>query len=165
MTDTRKPYDPAWPHGFETRDERKVEPLTHYPDARGWRLPDTGLRFATDEHGKYLGNPRYDIYCTSAPVEKPLECWVNVSRSGFLEGPYVSERDARVMAKAKDILRIAVHMREVTSEPAAKEPGGLSAAEVEKLATRWSGWWRHDGCSVMWHDAADALRSAARGEW
>jgi len=183
MTDTRKPYDPTWPHGFETRDGRKVTKRDWiFGSATYWDLPDNTL-FITDDRGRASRGKQHDldVFCTAAPVGKPLECWVNVLRDGFLSGPYRSEFEAADWAKSPIVARSAVHMREVTAEPlglgagrmgeatfgapAPKEPGSLSAAEVEKLATRWSGWWRHDGCSVMWHEAADALRGAARGEW
>jgi len=184
MTDTRKPYDPTWPHGFETRDGRKAVMLGTATDRiLIWKVDGEDILPLTTDTGasRHFCASYLDIFCTPVPVEKPLECWVNVYSDGDWSMFDSHEDAARSGGYGRPGERIAVHMREVTAEPlvlgagrmgeatfgapAAKEPGSLSAAEVEKLATRWSGWWRHDGCSVMWHDAADALRSAARGEW
>ncbi|GAN55236.1 hypothetical protein [Tanticharoenia sakaeratensis] len=137
MTDTRKPYDPAWPHGFETRDGKKIVARFYGPFgfyARQWMLEDDMI-LLTDENGRCPvsdGPSDDDIFCTPAPVEKPLECWVNVYPSGMVM--HMDSRSNALDLAAKVCpTRVAVHMREVTDEPAANEPGALSAEQVTTL--------------------------------
>jgi len=161
-------YRPAWEHGFETRDKRDVSLVGKIGvDRIVWAADRDLIQTSVDGLDlSFVGGPHSpnDIFCKPAPGAAPLECWVNVYPTGrvVLYSPDQSRRSADAACQP---VRIGVHMREVTSELAAKEPGSLSAADVEKLATRWSGWWQHDGCSASWREAADALRRAARGEW
>ena len=143
MTETRKPYDPTWPHGFETRDGRKAIKLGDTIDGSIiWQISGEECLLSTSSKGhEDYGHPSdLDIFCAPSPAEKPLESWVNVDLDGNIFGPYRSTHRARKVAEFGGVscyTRIAVHMREVTSEPATKESGSLSAEQVEELASGW----------------------------